>query len=115
MNARVVSNSSSDYIRIANSNNLETSSEVFINDLNGDVHIYPNPFNTFITIAYSLTKDSNIEIKIFNNQGKEEATLVDNDPKEQGKHHVNFGSTSLRTGIFHYVIKTNEYTKSGNL
>lgn len=114
MNAIVATNSRSNDIQSYNQTDLETVSENdFVNALNDDVQIYPNPFDNFTTIAYSLSKDSNVEIKVFNNKGREVATLVDNNPKEHGQHYVNFGSTSLKPGIFHYIIKTNLYTKSG--
>jgi hypothetical protein len=68
---------------------------------------YPNPFNPTTTIEYSIPNKSKVTLKIFDIQGREVATLIDNN-EAAGKHTVNFDASSYATGIYFYQLSTSD-------
>jgi hypothetical protein len=69
---------------------------------------YPNPFNPFTTIKFSIPKSSNVEIKVYDVLGNEMVVLVD-EYKESGNYSIDFNAESLASGIYYYVIKSNNF------
>jgi hypothetical protein len=65
---------------------------------------YPNPFDKNTLIEYSVLSTSKIEIKIYNNLGKEVTTLVEK-VKPAGNHSVNFDASGLENGIYYYRLQ----------
>lgn len=72
---------------------------------------YPNPFNPSTTIKYSITKNSNIAIRIFDLRGKEIKTLVD-EFHNAGYYSVNFNSEGLSSGVYFYKIYTDGFSET---
>jgi hypothetical protein len=72
---------------------------------------YPNPFNPATTINYSIPKQSNVTIKVYNVLGKEIMTLV-NEYKSTGNYKVEFDAKNLSSGIYFYQMKTNEFIQT---
>lgn len=72
---------------------------------------YPNPFNPTTSIKYSLPKESNVLLKVFNVMGEEIKTLV-NSYKSAGTHTVNFDASGLTSGFYIYKIETSEFSKT---
>lgn len=64
---------------------------------------YPNPFNPVTVIRYSLNKDRFAVLKIFDVQGKEVATLV-NEKQNAGTYEVNFDAGNVSSGIYFYRL-----------
>ena len=64
---------------------------------------YPNPFNPRTTIAYTLAKESQTRLEIFDAAGHRVATLVDG-VVGAGKHTVDFNASSLSSGIYFYRL-----------
>jgi len=67
---------------------------------------YPNPFNMSTNIEYSLTKNSNVVIKIFNSAGQEIRTLI-NSIQTAGEKSVTWDGTDdtgnpMSSGIYFY-------------
>ncbi len=72
---------------------------------------YPNPFNPTTTISYQLTRDSKVNLKVYNLLGQEVATLVDAD-QQAGYHQQSFDATRHSSGIYIYrIVYTNESGK----
>ena len=72
---------------------------------------YPNPFNPSTTIKYSLPKQSNVTIKVFDVLGSEVATLV-NQEQPQGNYEVGFDGTDLTSGIYFYRLQAGDFIKT---
>jgi hypothetical protein len=67
---------------------------------------YPNPFNPVTVISYSLPKDGNVNIKVYDNLGKEVAELV-NEKLSSGVYNINFKGDNLASGIYYYTLIVN--------
>jgi hypothetical protein len=66
-----------------------------------DYHLsqnYPNPWNPSTTITYSIPKSGLVTLKVFNIQGKEITTLV-NENQSPGTYSVDFQEAELPSGI----------------
>ncbi|NOZ08301.1 MAG: T9SS type A sorting domain-containing protein [FCB group bacterium] len=60
---------------------------------------YPNPFNPVTTIEYTIPDETDVEIAIFNLQGKEVETLVRN--TQPGNHYsVSWNAVNYASGIY---------------
>ena len=70
---------------------------------------YPNPFNPVTSISYTLTKNSHVELKVFNVLGAEVATLV-NGQKIAGKYDVKFDAAKLSSGVYFYQLTSADQT-----
>ena len=65
---------------------------------------YPNPFNPTTTIAYSLPKSGNVNIKVINILGETVSELV-NEYMKEGFHRTMFNASYLSSGVYFYTIK----------
>lgn len=72
---------------------------------------YPNPFNPSTTIEYSIPKDANVSLKIFDVLGKEVATL-ENSHKSAGTYIVNWNASNFSSGIYFYRITAGNFTET---
>ncbi len=69
---------------------------------------YPNPFNPTTTIEYSIPRDANVSIKIFDVLGKEVATLV-NEQRSAGTYIINWNASNFSSGLYFYRITAGEF------
>jgi hypothetical protein len=72
---------------------------------------YPNPFNPETSIQFDLKESGRVELKIFNLMGQEIMTLL-NQQMPAGSHRITFAADNLPTGVYIYVLKTNNFTAS---
>jgi len=70
---------------------------------------YPNPFNPTTKIEYQLPNEGNVNISVFDNAGKEVASLV-NEFKSAGYYTINFNAASLSSGVYFYSISAGNFT-----
>jgi agmatine/peptidylarginine deiminase len=71
---------------------------------------YPNPFNPVTRIKYSINKNQNVTLKVFDVLGNEVITLVD-DSQQPGNYEVEFSEISLKdqqlvSGIYFYQLSS---------
>ena len=72
---------------------------------------YPNPFNPSTTIKYSIPKQSNVTLKVYDVLGSEVVTLV-NKEQAQGNYEVEFDGTDLSSGIYFYRLKAGDFVET---
>jgi len=71
---------------------------------------YPNPFNPTTTIIYGLPERSKVNISIFDIQGRQIKTLID-ERQNPGYHRVKWNAKGMPTGMYFYRMKTKGFTK----
>lgn len=72
---------------------------------------YPNPFNPSTSIAWKLPTSEFVTIKIYDENGKEISTLV-NESLRAGEYKINFDGDKLASGIYFYCINAGEFINS---
>ena len=65
---------------------------------------YPNPFNSNTEIEYKIGNNALVRIKIYDIQGKEIETLV-NENKNIGNYKINFNGDKYSSGIYFYSLQ----------
>ncbi|MBI5402393.1 MAG: M28 family peptidase [Ignavibacteriae bacterium] len=70
---------------------------------------YPNPFNPNTFIKFQITKENNVNLKIFDILGREVATLLNN-KMLPGIYEANWNASSFPSGIYFYKLISGEYT-----
>ncbi|HET54166.1 MAG TPA: T9SS type A sorting domain-containing protein, partial [Ignavibacteria bacterium] len=68
---------------------------------------YPNPFNPSTTIKFSLPERSEVKLSIFNLLGQEIEILFQGE-KEAGSYEYVFENKSLSTGVYFYVLESQQ-------
>lgn len=69
---------------------------------------YPNPFNPATIITYTIPKESQVSLKIYDVMGREVVELV-NGKVSTGTHSIEFDASSLASGTYFYKMTTNEF------
>lgn len=64
---------------------------------------FPNPFNPSTIIQFQIPVESFVSLKIFDVQGKEISTLI-NDLKQPGNYRFEFKTENLSSGIYFYKL-----------
>ncbi|MDX1700856.1 MAG: T9SS type A sorting domain-containing protein, partial [Melioribacteraceae bacterium] len=72
---------------------------------------YPNPFNPTTQIKYSILKQGNVSLKVFNILGQEVKTLV-NEVKAPGVYQVDFDASELATGMYIYQLQAGDFVSA---
>jgi len=70
---------------------------------------FPNPFNPNTKIYYSIPKEGNIRISVYNISGQLIADLV-NEFKATGQYEIEFDGSSYASGIYFYKIESGEFS-----
>ena len=69
---------------------------------------YPNPFNPITKIKFSIPKQGNVKIELFNTLGKKIKTLL-NQSISSGYHEIQFNAHDLSSGIYLYRIQFGKF------
>jgi hypothetical protein len=69
---------------------------------------YPNPFNPATTISYSIPKESNVSLIVYDIMGKQVAELV-NSKQAAGSYRVEFDATKFASGTYFYKLTTGDF------
>ncbi len=70
---------------------------------------YPNPFNPRTSIVVDLLEDSDVEIIIYNLEGKEISKLFKGF-LTKGNHKFSFDASELSSGVYLYKVSTPDYS-----
>lgn len=69
---------------------------------------YPNPFNPVTTIQYALPETGQVNLVVYDINGREVMQLV-NEKKPAGYHSVNFNASQFTSGLYFYRLKSNNF------
>ena len=72
---------------------------------------YPNPFNPVTTIRYSIPKENNVSLIVYNMLGEEVAELV-NESQQIGNYEVELNATELSSGVYFYKIQAGSFVET---
>lgn len=72
---------------------------------------YPNPFNPSTKIKFSLPKNDQVTIKVYDIIGREVEAILNNKKMEAGTYEIDFNNNELSSGIYFYRIETNYYNE----
>ncbi len=83
------------------------------------VGAYPNPFNPTTTIKYSIAKDDNVELVVYNIKGQKVRTLV-NEKQDQGEHSIVWNGKddeghNSASGVYFYRLRSGNHTSTQKL
>jgi hypothetical protein len=73
---------------------------------------YPNPFNPSTTIRFGLNKEATVSLNIYDVLGKHVATLINNEYKSAGTHHVTLNASPLASGTYIYTLTAGNRVES---
>ena len=65
---------------------------------------YPNPFNSSTIIKYELKNSTNVNIKLYNIEGKEIRTLL-NKNQNAGSYEIMFNASEITSGVYFYSFE----------
>ena len=71
------------------------------------VHNYPNPFNPSTQISFSIAKEGQVSLRVYDVLGREVATLV-NENRKPGQYTERFDGTRFASGLYMYVLRNSE-------
>ncbi len=72
---------------------------------------YPNPFNPVTKIEFDVSRTEFIVLRIFDVQGKEISTLV-NEKLNPGKYSVDWNASAFPSGVYFYRLFTNSFSET---
>ncbi|HAP35274.1 MAG TPA: hypothetical protein DCQ28_04780 [Bacteroidetes bacterium] len=72
---------------------------------------YPNPFNPTTTIHFQIPTTGPVSLKIYDQLGRETATLAEG-IRSAGQHHVEWNASGFPSGIYFYRLQTEHESES---
>ncbi|MBS1494452.1 MAG: T9SS type A sorting domain-containing protein [Bacteroidetes bacterium] len=74
---------------------------------------YPNPFNPNTKISFTLDKASLVTLKVFDLNGKEVSSLINNKNYSIGNYSLNFDAAklNLNSGVYFYKLEANGFSE----
>jgi hypothetical protein len=66
---------------------------------------YPNPFNPMTRISFSIPHTGKAVLRVYDQLGKEIATLLDDIVEGQSVHTVNFGASNYPSGVYYAQLQ----------
>ena len=73
---------------------------------------YPNPFNTSTNIRFELSVPNRVTMKLFDINGREVATLVDNVLYNSGSYEIEWASGALPSGVYIYRFHAGDHVET---
>jgi len=70
---------------------------------------FPNPFNATTTFNYSLSKDADVHLEVYNLMGQKVETLI-NGLQNAGFKTIKWDASSYSSGVYFYKLSTGEQT-----
>ena len=73
---------------------------------------FPNPFNPTTSIRFDIQKTTNVTLKVYNANGQEVQTLVNNELVNPGTKEVIFTGNDLSSGIYYYTLFAGDFKET---
>ena len=71
--------------------------------------VYPNPFNETTNIEFSLNKDENVVVSVYNMLG-EKVYSLNNGTMSQGDHMIQLNGANLSSGLYMVSLTAGDNT-----
>lgn len=84
------------------------------NQFRFDLTNFPNPFNPVTKIIFTLSKEENVKITIYNSAGQEIKVLI-NEIKSPGSYETEFNGNNLSSGIYFYRIESGRFIQTNKM
>ncbi|MCB0728574.1 MAG: T9SS type A sorting domain-containing protein [Ignavibacteriae bacterium] len=75
---------------------------------------YPNPFNPVTKIEFSIPKQGDVKITVYNSLGKEVASLLDQ-KLSAGIYNVHFDGTNNSSGVYFYIFEMDDFVQTKSM
>ncbi|MFZ4592079.1 MAG: T9SS type A sorting domain-containing protein [Ignavibacteria bacterium] len=72
---------------------------------------YPNPFNPTTNIKFSIVNSGDVKLVVYDIQGREVQTLV-NESLKPGTYEAAFDGSALNSGVYFYKLVTGNFTET---
>ena len=72
---------------------------------------YPNPFNPTTNLGFGISELGFASLKVYDSQGKEVATLV-NENKAPGYYNIQFDGSKLSSGVYYYRLESKGFSQT---
>jgi hypothetical protein len=66
---------------------------------------YPNPFNPSTTIKFSIAKEGNVTLNVYNVMGQLVKSVVNNAHMSQGEHNYIVNMDNFASGVYFYTLR----------
>lgn len=94
--------------------NIDFSTLAVNNIKDAKLTVYPNPFTDQVTIAFDLKTGSDVNVAIYDTNGRIVKTIQKVNQKS-GLNNLTIQTKELKTGIYFYSLKTNSGQMNGKL
>ncbi|MBD3386345.1 T9SS type A sorting domain-containing protein [candidate division KSB1 bacterium] len=71
---------------------------------------FPNPFNPSTTIRFQVTKNTQVNLKVYNALGQVVAVLIDAKPFAAGRYLVSWKAADFANGVYYYSLEADGFT-----
>ena len=75
---------------------------------------YPNPFNPSTTVRFSLPKQTQLKLNLYNMLGELVETIAEGN-YEVGNYKVTFNASNLPSGVYMYRIESSDFVQTKKL
>lgn len=72
---------------------------------------YPNPFNPATVINYSIPRQENVSIKVYDIKGNEVATLI-NQKQNAGNYNIEWNGEGFASGVYYYKLTAGDFVET---
>jgi len=72
---------------------------------------YPNPFNPTTNIHFSIPKEGDVSLKVFNALGQIVGTYIDGNIKA-GTYNAEIDGTNLSSGVYFYTLQAKDFVQT---
>ena len=95
-------------------NTFGLNREIYLPEESSLDQAFPNPFNPITTLNFAIPVEAEVNLSIYNLQGKEVSTLI-NGKMEAGYHTVIWNAEQHSSGVYFVKMMTSEFTKTQKL